>query len=73
MSRYAPHTAESAPAASRAGLDKVARKFGRLPNLFAVMAESPAALDGYLALHGNSSRARSAPANGRSCCSPSAR
>ncbi len=52
MSRYAPHTAESAPEASRAGLDKAARKFGRLPNLIAVMAESPAALDGYLALHG---------------------
>ncbi len=46
MSRYAPHTAESAPEASRAGLDKAARKFGRLPNLIAVMAESPAALDG---------------------------
>ena len=30
MSRYAPHTAESAPEASRAGLDKAARKFGRL-------------------------------------------
>ncbi len=52
MSRYAPHTIETAPEASRASLDKVARKFGRLPNLMAVMAESPAALDGYLALHG---------------------
>ncbi len=51
MSRYTPHTAESAPEASRAGMDKAARKFGRLPNLIAVMAESPAALDGYLALH----------------------
>ena len=51
MSRYAPHTIESAPEASRAGLDKAAEKFGRLPNLIAVMAESPAALDGYLALH----------------------
>ncbi len=53
MSRYTPHTAESAPEASRPGLEKAARKFGRLPNLIAVMAESPAALDGYLALHGN--------------------
>ncbi len=52
MSRYAPHTAESAPEASRAGLDKATQKFGRLPNLIAVMAESPAALDGYLALDG---------------------
>ncbi len=51
MSTYAPHTAESAPAASRAGIDKATKKFGRLPNLIAVMAESPAALDGYLALH----------------------
>lgn len=51
MSRYAPHTADSAPEASRAGLDTAARKFGRLPNLIAVMAESPATLDGYLALH----------------------
>ena len=53
MSRYTPHTAESAPEASRAGLEKAARKFGRLPNLIAVMAESPATLDAYLALHGN--------------------
>ena len=30
MSRYTPHTVESAPEASRAGLDKAARKFGRL-------------------------------------------
>jgi len=52
MSRYAPHTAESAPEASRAGMDEAAQKFGRLPNLIAVMAESPATLDGYLALHG---------------------
>ncbi len=51
MNTYAPHTAESAPEASRAGLDKAARTFGRLPNLIAVMAESPAAMDGYLALH----------------------
>ncbi len=51
MSTYVPHTAESAPEASRAGLDKATQKFGRLPNLIAVMAESPAALDGYLALH----------------------
>ncbi len=53
MSRYTPHTAESAPEASRPGLEKAARKFGRLPNLIAVMAESPATLDGYLAVHGN--------------------
>lgn len=44
------HTVETAPDASRRDLSSVQQKYGRVPNLFAVMAESPAALRAYLAL-----------------------
>lgn len=32
-------------------LDKVQRRLGRVPNLYAAMADAPAALQGYLAMH----------------------
>ncbi|HEY3483064.1 MAG TPA: carboxymuconolactone decarboxylase family protein [Streptomyces sp.] len=32
-------------------LDKVQRRLGRVPNLYAAMADAPAALEGYLAMH----------------------
>jgi AhpD family alkylhydroperoxidase len=45
-------TVEAAPAAVRPLLAAVERRFGRVPNLFGVLALSPAALHGYLALEG---------------------
>jgi len=47
---YQLHTMESAPVAARAGLEQVKQKFGRIPNFFAVAAESPSAVNAYLAL-----------------------
>jgi uncharacterized peroxidase-related enzyme len=44
------HTIETAPAAARRDLAEVKEKFGRIPNFFAVAAESPAAINAYLAL-----------------------
>lgn len=46
------HTLETAPEAARAALVQVGKKFGRVPNLLATMAESPALLNGYLAVAG---------------------
>ncbi len=51
MSKFGPHTAETAPEASHDGLAGAKGKFGFVPNLFGVLAESPATLDGYLALN----------------------
>src|SRR5215216_3358231 len=44
------HTLEPAPEASRNKLEEVKQKFGRIPNFFAVSAESPAAVDAYVSL-----------------------
>jgi len=44
------HTVETAPEASRKNLSDVKQKYGRVPNFFAVAAESPAAVDAYLSL-----------------------
>jgi len=44
------HSIDTAPEASRKNLEQVRQKFGRLPNFFAVAAESPAAVDAYLSL-----------------------
>jgi uncharacterized peroxidase-related enzyme len=44
------HTLETAPEASRNNLEQVKQKFGRVPNFFAVAAESPAAVNAYLSL-----------------------
>ncbi|MEK9142901.1 MAG: carboxymuconolactone decarboxylase family protein [Nitrospirota bacterium] len=45
------HTKETAPEASRATLDATAKKYGFLPNLFGVLAESPAAVQAYAAIN----------------------
>ena len=61
MSVLTPHTIDSAPPASRSGLDAVHRQLGFIPNLFATFAESPTLLSGYLALdtaYGNGSLSR---------------
>ena len=47
--RIVPVTRETAPAATRPYLDKLSAAFGRVPNLFATIGQSPAALGGYLA------------------------
>ncbi|MBS0374706.1 MAG: carboxymuconolactone decarboxylase family protein [Proteobacteria bacterium] len=45
-----PTTVESAPAASRASLLAVGKSLGSVPNLFRLVATSPAALKGYLGI-----------------------
>jgi uncharacterized peroxidase-related enzyme len=44
------HTPESAPNGSKEALSKIAEKYGFVPNLAGVIAESPFALQGMLAL-----------------------
>jgi uncharacterized peroxidase-related enzyme len=50
MSRFAQYTIDDAPAGSRPLLQGVGRSVGFIPNLYATFAESPAALEGTLAL-----------------------
>ncbi len=49
-STYAAHTPESAPALAADGLRQLHAAVGLVPNLAATMAESPALLNGFLAL-----------------------
>jgi len=53
MSRITtPATIADAPDASQAGLKAVEGQLGSVPNLFRIVANSPAALEGYLGLNG---------------------
>lgn len=53
MSRIpTPATIEAAPAASRPLLETVKQQLGIAPNLFRLVSNSPAALEGYLSLSG---------------------
>jgi uncharacterized peroxidase-related enzyme len=53
MSRIpTPATIETAPAASQPLLQAVKKQLGSAPNLFRVVANSPAALEGYVSLSG---------------------
>jgi hypothetical protein len=53
MSRIpTPATVEAAPAASRALLEAVKQQLGVVPNMFRLVATSPATLEGYLSLSG---------------------
>ncbi len=53
MSRIpTPATIESAPLASQPMLEAVKKQLGSVPNLFRLVATSPAALEGYLAMSG---------------------
>jgi len=53
MSRInTPASVEAAPAAARPLLEAVKKQIGSVPNLFRVVANSPAALEGYLGLNG---------------------
>jgi uncharacterized peroxidase-related enzyme len=47
-----PATIESAPAASQLMLEAVKKQLGVVPNLFRLVANSPAALEGYLGMNG---------------------
>ena len=47
MTTFKVHTIESAPEASQPLLEKSKKTYGMVPNLHAVMAESPAILEGY--------------------------
>lgn len=49
--QFQVHTKESAPETSRATLEATAKKYGFLPNLFGVLAESPAAVQAYAAIN----------------------
>ena len=53
MSRIpTPATIDAAPAASRPLLEAVKKQLGSVPNLFRLVANSPAALQGYLGMQG---------------------
>ena len=49
MSRFDVHTTDTAPAAAKPLLESAQAKYGFLPNLLGVMAESPALLEAYMA------------------------
>ena len=51
MSLFKVHSIESAPAESKPMLEASVKAFGMLPNLHAVMAESPAILEAYKTIH----------------------
>ena len=51
MSDFELYNLENAPDAAKPLLEKSIKGFGMLPNLHAVMAESPALLDAYQQLH----------------------
>lgn len=55
------HTLESAPEKSRATLEAVRKSYGFIPNLFGALAESPAAVESYVAISGALSRGRFSP------------
>ena len=53
MSRiHTPASIEASPAAAQPLLDAVKKQLGVVPNLFRVVANSPAGLEGYLGLNG---------------------
>ena len=56
------HTKDSAPAASRPVLERMGKAVGFVPNLYAVIAESPAALQGALAISEAFSKTSLSPA-----------
>ena len=62
MMGFAVHTPESAPAGSRPMLESLKKGFGFIPNLYAVFAESPAALEGALAIGDAFARSSLTPA-----------
>ena len=51
MTEFNLHTIETAPAGSKDVLQKINDKWGFIPNFMAVIAESPAMLESYMALN----------------------
>ncbi len=51
MTRLTPVDQASATGATKEMLDSIQKKFGRVPNIFALMANSPATVKGYLAMN----------------------
>ncbi|WP_281559306.1 carboxymuconolactone decarboxylase family protein [Thalassomonas sp. RHCl1] len=51
MSSFELHTSATAPQAAKPLLEQSVKSFGMIPNLHAVMAESPQALEAYQQLH----------------------
>ena len=51
MSEFTFHTPESAPEKSKAILEGANKRFGTIPNLYAVLAESPETLNAYMQLN----------------------
>ncbi|UVT18252.1 MAG: carboxymuconolactone decarboxylase family protein (plasmid) [Nitrospira sp.] len=49
--KFQVHTEETAPEASRATLEATAKKYGFVPNLYGVLAESPTAVQAYAAIN----------------------
>src|ERR1700755_2095793 len=59
MSRIpTPATIADAPNAAQAHLQAVQKKLGSVPNMFRLIATSPAALEGYLAMSGGLAKVR---------------
>ncbi len=52
MTDFTIHTVETAPEASKPILTKIKSKYGRIPALYAVMAESPSLIEAYMTLNG---------------------
>lgn len=50
MSNLNIHNESTAPVAARAALETVKTAYGMIPNMLGVLAENPAALEGYLSL-----------------------
>ncbi len=55
---YTPATVDAAPASTHAPLKAVEKQLGVVPNLFRLVANSPAALSGYLQLSAATSQGR---------------
>jgi alkylhydroperoxidase family enzyme len=51
MSQFTLHSVETAPEGSKATLEGAKQQMGTIPNLYAVMAESPETLNAYQHLH----------------------
>jgi len=51
MADFSLHTKDTAPDEAKGTLEGIEEKYGFVPNLFAKMAESPQALDAYLAVN----------------------
>ena len=52
MSMFDVHDKDSAPEKSKEWMEKVEQRLGMVPNVVGVLAESPAALKGYVSLQG---------------------